>query len=367
MGRILPACAAALCVLAAAALPPVACAPRGEVAPPESGEPIALADGPGAWRIRWDAVAPGDRAPVFYGPAPDAIDRSRAVATMTGREVRVSGLPAGERPFFELRSARGGTRIVSPRLVPMEGAHNFRDYGGYGASDGRTVRWGMLYRSDELSELTDADLETFRRLGIRWVCDFRSDGERDGAADRLPAVDPPRLEVLPIGADGSGANELREQVLSGADVDYAGVLLTANREFATTFSDRYRALFDRLADPRNLPALIHCTAGKDRTGFGAALVLMALGVPRETAFQDYLSTNYYAREHIERALLMIRIGSLFRADPAAVRPLLEVRRAYLERAFEAIEAGWGSFDAYLREELHVTDDERERLQASLLH
>ena len=80
------------------------------------------------------------------------------------------------------------------------------------------------------------------------------------------------------------------------------MLITANREFATTFAHRYRAVFDRLADPENLPALIHCTAGKDRTGFGAALVLMALGVPRETAFEDYLLTNYYAREHIERTL-----------------------------------------------------------------
>ena len=164
------------------------------------------------------------------------------------------------------------------------------------------------------------------------------------------------------------AVEQRERILAGNvdDLDAAELMTAANRAFASTFVDRYRTLLARIGDPANLPALIHCTGGKDRAGFGSAVILLALGVPRETIFEDYLLTNYATRDHVERTLLVIRFASLFRTDPERVRPLLGVHRDFLAAAFEVVDTGFGSDAAYLREALGVSDVERDALRAALL-
>ena len=142
--------------------------------------------------------------------------------------------------------------------------------------------------------------------------------------------------------------------------------IEANRAFVTNYAAQYTAMFERVADAANLPTLIHCTAGKDRAGFGAALLLLALGVPEATVFEDYLLTNYYTRDVTESTLTMIRLISLFRSHPDEVRPLFAARTEYLQAAFDAIDVKFGSVDAYLREGLGVTDAVRERLRATLL-
>ncbi len=254
------------------------------------------------------------------------------------------------------------------RLVPLEGAANFRDLGGYRTVGGRSVRWGLLYRSDDLSELTPEDVKTVGSLGIRLVCDFRSDQEREEAPDRLPRDPAPEVLHLGIGGDALLPGGLRERLrscdLEGLELDR--LLIDGNRAFATEFSAQYAAMFERISSADNLPALVHCTAGKDRAGFASASILRALGVPEETVYEDYLLTNLYTEQKVERQLLLIRIFSLFRTDPELLRPLFEARRAYLEAAFTTIESEYGSFDVYLREALGVDDDERAALQALLL-
>lgn len=243
------------------------------------------------------------------------------------------------------------------RHVEMEGAPNFRDLGGYATEDGHHVRWGLLFRSDDLSRLSDDDLERMHRLGIRLVCDFRGADERAEAPDRLPAADPPAVAELEISDPSFSAAGLRERITSGdADLDLRAVLIEANRLFATRFAPQYAAMFDRITRPENLPALVHCTAGKDRTGFASAIVLRALGVPMETVTEDFLLTNLYTAAKIERTLLLIRLVSLLRADPERIRPALGVEPAYLDAAFGEISARWGSFDAYRRDALGLDDD-----------
>jgi len=252
----------------------------------------------------------------------------------------------------------GTPEHVRRRHVEMDGASNFRDLGGYATEDGHHVRWGLFFRSDDLSELSDADLERLRGLGIRLVCDFRGADERAAAPDRLPAVDPPAVAELAISDPSFSGQALRESITSGdADLDLRAVLVEANRLFATRFAPQYAAMFDRITRPENLPALLHCTAGKDRTGFASALVLRSLGVPMQTVGEDFLLTNTYTAAKIDRTLWMIRLVSLFRADPERIRPALGVEPEYLEAAFAEITAGWGSFDAYRRDALGL-DDER---------
>jgi len=247
---------------------------------------------------------------------------------------------------------------VERRHLALEGAPNFRDLGGYLAEDGRSVRWGMFYRSDNLSELTAADLEKLSSLGIRLVCDFRGPSEWTEHPDRLPAVDPPEVAHLEIWDESFDAGGIREAIVSGEfDVDLRQMLIEGNRQFATRFADRYRDMFGRITEAENLPALVHCTAGKDRAGFASALILRTLGVPIETVYEDFLLTNHYTAAKIERTLWVVRMMSLFRVDPERVRPVLGVEPAYLDAAFAAIDEHYGSFDAYRRDALGIDDAE----------
>lgn len=248
---------------------------------------------------------------------------------------------------------------VKRRHVALEGAQNFRDLGGYATEDGHHVRWGLFYRADDLGDLTDADLATIQQLGIQLVCDFRSDEEKAEHPDRLPATDPPEVVELPILDDSFSPAAFREKITAGdlGDTDLRQMLIEGNRLFATRYAPQYAVMFERLTDPASLPAVVHCTAGKDRTGFASAVVLRTLGVPEETVFEDFLLTNHYTADEIERTLWIIRFASLFRTDPEQVRPALGVERAYLEAAFDAIEEGYGSFDAYRRGPLGLDDTE----------
>lgn len=248
---------------------------------------------------------------------------------------------------------------VKRRHVVLDGAHNFRDIGGYATEDGHHVRWGMFYRSDALSELTDADLAKLHELRIKLVCDFRSPGEKAEEPDRLPAEGPPEMLELPILDDSFSPAVFREKITSGdlGDMDLRQMMIEGNRLFATRYAPRYAEMFERLTRPEQLPALVHCTAGKDRTGFAAAVLLRTLGVPEATVYEDFLLSNHYTAAQIERMVWIIRLVSLFRTDPEQVRPVLGVERAYLEAAFAAIQEQYGGFDAYRREALGLDDAE----------
>ena len=239
---------------------------------------------------------------------------------------------------------------VERRHVVLEGAHNFRDLGGYPAADGRSVRWGLFYRSDALADLTDADVDKVAGLGLKLVCDFRGPDEKAAAPDRLPAENPPQVAELEIDV---GAAQLREKIFSGDLDDFD--LVDANRQFAKQYVAQYAAMFERITREQNQPVLVHCTGGKDRAGFASALILRSLGVPLETVFEDFLLTNHYTADRIDRGVRVVRLLSLFRADEAKLRALMGVERENLEAAFESIDAEWGSFDVYRREGLGVSD------------
>jgi protein-tyrosine phosphatase len=255
----------------------------------------------------------------------------------------------------------------SARRLPLDGAHNARDLGGYAGAGGRRVRWGRLYRSDALGDLSDGDVSYLARLGVAQVVDFRSEAEREREPDRLP-LPSPRVVLRPIFGDALDPQELRERLLSGearAD-EMAELLVAGNRAFVTEFGPVYGGFVRDLADPQNLPVLFHCTAGKDRAGFAAAALLLALGVPRDAIMQDYLLTNGFSEAATSRMLNVLRVFSLFRTDPDDVRPLLEARPAYLQAAFDTIDRRYGSDDAYVREGLGLDDTTLTRLRENLL-
>lgn len=261
-------------------------------------------------------------------------------------------------------------RPPSPKSVPessphergrivFEGAINFRDLGGYVTRDGRRLAWGRLYRSDALWQLTDKDLEHFAALRIRTICDLRAEPERLRWPNRLPSEENPPT-TLANGFTPEGTLDTWAAINRG-DISPEGVteyMCRHYRAFTEIHVEHFAATFQALLRPRALPALIHCASGKDRTGFGIATILLALGVPRSDILSDYLISDRYRR----------RLDHLFhdRVDPLCYEAVAAARGPYLEAAFECIDRYPGGEDRYLAERLGVDRACRRELQQLLL-
>ena len=177
------------------------------------------------------------------------------------------------------------------RRISLEGLSNFRDLGGYATTGGQTVKWHRIFRSDTLAGLTDNDIRTVANLGIAAACDLRYGDERVNEPSRL--LDHPSIEVMELGFDQRPGESFLDSLQSFQEAaDAARTYLIDNyRQYPFMYAKAYRRIFDRLlADDR---IVIHCTAGKDRAGMAAAIVLTALGVSKDVVLSDYLLTNEY--------------------------------------------------------------------------
>ena len=257
----------------------------------------------------------------------------------------------------------------SHRLLNFEGIHNLRDLGGYATTDGRQVKWGKLYRSANFAEASPADLAALSRLGLATFIDLRSSPEKAEEPNRLPDPLPFEVVEIPILDEGNQAlvGEVMERVENG---DFQGFdpgqkMQQANRQFASVFTPQFRQLFATVVAADGAPVLWHCTAGKDRTGFAAAVLLRILGVPRETIMQDYMASLEPALASRKSQLLMLR---LFKGEETAakIEVMMGVEPAWLEAGFDEIDATWGSFDAYVRDGLQLDEADIEVLRANLL-
>lgn len=252
------------------------------------------------------------------------------------------------------------------RKLNFDGADNFRDLGGYETRDGRTVKWGLVYRADALSDLSKEDQAFIQRLGIKTVVDFRTPYEKQEDPDQLP----PSVNYVerPVDVEGTAVKQLMETITSGEleGFDARKVLIDANRGFVRSFTPVFGAHLKSLIEPQSLPVVAHCTGGKDRAGFAAALTLLALGVPEETVVKDFLKTNIYTEDKIEKYVWMIRLGSFFKTDPDLIRPLLGVEEVYIQTAIDTIKQDYGSVEAYIKQGVGMSDAELSRLRSSLL-
>ena len=254
-------------------------------------------------------------------------------------------------------------------LPTFDAIHNFRDLGGYPAADGASVRPGVVYRSGHLAAATDADIERLAGLGIRLVVDLRGAGDIDlEGSDRLPdGVDDLNLPMF----DRAGPDDIRS-VLVRADPDEHERVFGEGRSeamcrqgaigIAVGQAEGFAAMLGRFASG-DVPAVLHCSAGKDRAGWGAALVLFALGVDVDTVRHDYLLSNERRRALNEATSAALVARGI---DPALVQPLFEVRPAYFDGAVEAVTEQWGSIEVYLREHLHLDDAGRDALRSHCL-
>jgi protein-tyrosine phosphatase len=240
------------------------------------------------------------------------------------------------------------------RHFNLAGASNFRDLGGYPGKDGRAVRWRQIFRSNHLGHLTEADIGVLRSLGLKRAFDLRGAEERAAAVCAFEAI---AVHSLPI--EPTVVAELQALLDAGSPLssaEAADAMRNSYRSYVRQNTPRFRALFTHLLED-HVPLVIHCTAGKDRTGFASALILHALGVPDDLIAQDYLLTNRYYR----------RDPSTGTDLPEEVRLVLtSVEASFLAASFDVIRADYGDLQGYFREGLGVGPRERAGLEACYL-
>jgi protein-tyrosine phosphatase len=252
--------------------------------------------------------------------------------------------------------------------IPITTAPNLRDLGGWRTSDGAIVRHGVVHRSAELAKLGGDDLVAFAARGIRTMYDLRTAAERAVQPDHLPAGT--QLTILDVLADEIGAAPAQ---LAEALQRPAGRCARAGRRqgpcvvrrclprprHAPSALGAYRQLFSELADGAHRPALFHCTTGKDRTGWGAAALLMLLGVGDDDVVADYLLTNDELLPQLQPIFDRVQTAG---GDPSSLRPVLGVDASYLEASIEHMDATYGDVHRHFSRGLEIPDVTLERLR-----
>lgn len=317
-------------------------------------------------RLSWAMSEAGRPVDIAVSTTPEVKGASRLAKKVSGTRFEGDQMVKG-RPYFHLTS--GNAKItVAERLLPLKGGRNFRDLGGYATSDGKRLKWGVLYRSGTMAFLTAEDYAYLSSLGIKVVCDFRATSERkkeptlwEGGAS--PATFTRDYELN----DGF----IRQALQTNASAQtVADAMKQGYREMTYDLADHFRTVFTELAAGR-VPLAFHCSAGKDRTGIATGLILTALNVPRETILKDYALSDdfvdYEAAFTGPEAMAPDNPYAFLAKLPREVRaPLLASDPAYLQAMFDTIEERDGNVLGYLKNRLGVDAEMIDSIRGNLL-
>lgn len=249
------------------------------------------------------------------------------------------------------------------RFIVLEGGRNFRDVGGYRTADGRSVKWGTLYRSGSLAYLSPKGISDFDQLQVTSIIDLRSTDERHRDPNNWQAASShgywSRDYGLPMTGLPASMGDPAKMTGEAARAMMAG----SYRSLAQQQAPSYRELFARLTGPARGPVVVNCSAGKDRTGIATALVLTALGVPYDTVRQDYLLSNgAYGMDSLKRDLS----SPMAALAPDAAAALAGVDGSYIDATFAALRTQYGSVENFMVRELGVGPRQIALLKARML-
>ncbi|MFT8324463.1 tyrosine-protein phosphatase [Oenococcus sicerae] len=259
--------------------------------------------------------------------------------------------------------------MFEKRALNIKGASNFRDLGGYIGFDGRKTTWGKNFRAAALTHLTSHDLKVLKHHRIHQIIDFRTLDERLNDPDIYPdSVENIELPVLDEDTTYSTlSREQMHQLAHSSGFAYQQMMQTYERLITDNFSQRaYRQFFNYLLANEEGAILFHCTKGKDRTGVGTALFLTALGVDKETVFQDYVLTDDYNQTENEAELARLVRHQASEIDIDNFKGFWLTDRDYLENAFSAMIQLAGSPENYLKRYLDLDQDQLDRLRDKYL-
>ncbi|MBB3112814.1 protein-tyrosine phosphatase [Paenibacillus phyllosphaerae] len=299
----------------------------------------------------------------FYWSKNPVDDGAEAIllGTADGGSFTVQDPAPGSRVYFHLRFDSGERVIVADRILPLEGTLNFRDLGGYETTDGRMVKWGRLYRSGELSALTEEDRDYLEELGIVRVCDLRRPDELAKKPNRsLSEAEQVSVDLMRHFWNSAFKHDQKNLGYENA----VEIFKFLNRSFVHAVEALQR-LFQQVLEAQGRPVVVHCAQGKDRTGLAIALLLYAIGVPMETIMKDYELSNLFYEAFVAQHEQEAEANQIS-SDPGFVRAIMSVNREYLQAAFDEIADKFGTIDRYLEESLTIDAAKREHLRKLLV-
>jgi protein-tyrosine phosphatase len=316
-------------------------------------------------RISWKSDFKDLAVSIYHGDSPETIQRNAPLYRIKGETtVEISGLNSDRPHYFEIVSDKGGVSLIAERRLPLQGAVNFRDLGGYATTAGQRVKWGKVFRSDHLSNLTERDIDFLRRMKIQCVCDFRTSIEAQRRPDRFPGDGPGEHYHLPIDNLQSDPTDLFRKLERG-DTSWLtkeflikGYILNIE-EFAPVWGE----VFKRLADPGQLPLVFHCTGGKDRAGTCAALILLSLGVSEKAVICDYGLSNIYIRDVVNGLYAKFDAAGI---DREKISPYFSAPRYCIDALLAHLREKYGSPIEYLKSKAGVTEEMLKRIRGQLL-
>ncbi|PLS18014.1 protein-tyrosine-phosphatase [Bacillus sp. M6-12] len=241
----------------------------------------------------------------------------------------------------------------------FDGLYNFRDIGGFTTESGLKMKKGVLFRSDELSRLSKADLQRFSELGIKLICDLRTSQEQKSKPSRIGLYQNVLVKNISIhdkSQEFTRFEFFKFLVGRSGNIDFEQIMRAIYANMANNCSQQIQEIIMLLSDEENLPALIHCTGGKDRTGFIAALIQLLAGVPYQTVLDEYLFSNELIGPRMRKVERFVRWVSLFQISPDRLKPILEVRHEYLDDIFMDILKSHGSIETYLCQFCNISEE-----------
>jgi protein-tyrosine phosphatase len=315
--------------------------------------------------IRWDLNDPNQSVSIYSGDSPDHIDYRHPIGTVAGKEEFTF---PDDRPdirrYFSVMTGTNQEIVTAERLVRLDGTLNFRDLGGYRAGSGKFVKWGMVFRSDALTKLTARDHRRLARMELKAVFDFRGSAEVEQSPDRLPEDGSIAFFHLPVTSHAIDTVSALKRLKKG---DAAWLTESFMREGYITNIDQYARTWGRIANylamPEYRPLVFHCTAGKDRTGTFAALLLLLLGVPEETIIRDHGLSNFFLQDFLEAAFAYFEeIG----VERETIAPYLTAPQDAMIALLEHVRNRYGSAETYFLQEAGLLPGTIDCLRRDLL-
>ncbi|MGG0638545.1 tyrosine-protein phosphatase [Bacillus altitudinis] len=231
---------------------------------------------------------------------------------------------------------------------------NFREVGGLQTTDQMVIKQGMIYRSADLSRLTKQDIMTFSTLGIQTICDLRTSSERKSHPPKIMEHD--KIVHIPMQPDSMMPSKwtmFRMLIAEGKSLSFTPIMKDVYQSMLYERKKEIQQLFTLLSDEKNYPLMLHCTSGKDRTGFLSALIQLAAGVPVHTVLSEYMRSNEGVKILVKRQERFVRMMSLYRVSKEQIQPLLGVQQDYLEDVLNEMMDTYGNAERYLLEACDV--------------